>query len=127
MSLAEKARDGKLQPEEYLGGTFTISNLGMFGVKQFTAIINPPQVKHAPFTSGKELQLYLIRCRVVTVLLVVVCSADILYQFVLFVTCSRASWQWGVWRRESWLPKKMQSKYLIHRQGWEQVGEEDAE
>lgn len=41
--LAGKARDGKLSPEEYQGGTFTISNLGMFGVKSFTSIINPPQ------------------------------------------------------------------------------------
>lgn len=41
--LAGKAREGKLQPEEYQGGTFTISNLGMFGVDNFTAIINPPQ------------------------------------------------------------------------------------
>ncbi|KAJ3075376.1 hypothetical protein HDU98_008330 [Podochytrium sp. JEL0797] len=40
--LAGKARDGKLQPHEYQGGSFTISNLGMFGVKSFTAIINPP-------------------------------------------------------------------------------------
>ena len=42
-ALAAKARDGKLSPEEYQGGTFTISNLGMFGVKTFTSIINPPQ------------------------------------------------------------------------------------
>ncbi|TIB77064.1 pyruvate dehydrogenase [Wallemia mellicola] len=42
-ALAVKARDGKLKPEEYQGGTFTISNLGMFGVDSFTAIINPPQ------------------------------------------------------------------------------------
>lgn len=42
-TLAAKARDGKLQPEEYQGGTFTISNLGMFGVKSFNSIINPPQ------------------------------------------------------------------------------------
>ena len=41
--LAERAREGKLQPHEFQGGTFTISNLGMFGVRQFTAIINPPQ------------------------------------------------------------------------------------
>ena len=41
--LAERARGGKLQPHEFQGGTFTISNLGMFGIKQFTAIINPPQ------------------------------------------------------------------------------------
>jgi pyruvate dehydrogenase E2 component (dihydrolipoamide acetyltransferase) len=41
--MAEKARSGKLKPEEYQGGSFTISNLGMFGVEQFHAIINPPQ------------------------------------------------------------------------------------
>jgi pyruvate dehydrogenase E2 component (dihydrolipoamide acetyltransferase) len=41
--LAGRARDGKLKPEEYQGGGFSISNLGMFGVKDFAAIINPPQ------------------------------------------------------------------------------------
>ncbi|KAA1468160.1 pyruvate dehydrogenase [Dentipellis sp. KUC8613] len=42
-ALAKKARDGKLQPQEYQGGTFTISNLGMYDINHFTAIINPPQ------------------------------------------------------------------------------------
>lgn len=42
-SLAEAARDGQLRPDQYQGGTFTISNLGMFGVEEFSAIINPPQ------------------------------------------------------------------------------------
>lgn len=41
--LAKKAKEGKLQPEEYKGGSFCISNLGMFGVTEFQAIINPPQ------------------------------------------------------------------------------------
>lgn len=41
--LATRARDGKLQPHEYQGGTASISNLGMFGIKQFDAVINPPQ------------------------------------------------------------------------------------
>ena len=41
--LAARARDKKLQPEEYTGATFSISNLGMFGIKEFTAIINPPE------------------------------------------------------------------------------------
>ena len=41
--LADRARDGKLWPEDLASGTFTISNLGMFGVDSFTAIINPPQ------------------------------------------------------------------------------------
>ena len=41
-SLAQKAKDKKLQPEEWEGNTFTISNLGMFGIDEFTAIVNPP-------------------------------------------------------------------------------------
>jgi pyruvate dehydrogenase E2 component (dihydrolipoamide acetyltransferase) len=41
--LAVRAKDGKLSNEDYAGGTFTISNLGMFGIEEFTAIINPPQ------------------------------------------------------------------------------------
>nr|XP_005890960.1 PREDICTED: pyruvate dehydrogenase protein X component, mitochondrial isoform X2 [Bos mutus] len=42
-ALSKKARDGKLLPEEYQGGSFSISNLGMFGIDEFTAVINPPQ------------------------------------------------------------------------------------
>lgn len=42
-SLATKAKEGKLKPDEFTGGSFTISNLGMYGVDQFAAIINPPQ------------------------------------------------------------------------------------
>jgi pyruvate dehydrogenase E2 component (dihydrolipoamide acetyltransferase) len=41
--LGAKAKAGKLQPEEYTGGTFTVSNLGMVGVERFAAILNPPQ------------------------------------------------------------------------------------
>ena len=42
-ALAEKARAGKLQPDEYQGGTASLSNMGMYGIKQFDAVINPPQ------------------------------------------------------------------------------------
>ncbi len=42
-ALAQRAKDGKLQPQEYQGGTASISNMGMFGIKQFDAVINPPQ------------------------------------------------------------------------------------
>ena len=42
-SLAGRARENKLKPEEFQGGCFTISNLGMFGVSSFSAVINPPQ------------------------------------------------------------------------------------
>jgi pyruvate dehydrogenase E2 component (dihydrolipoamide acetyltransferase) len=41
--LAGRAHEGKLAPDEYQGGTFSISNLGMFGIKEFSAVINPPQ------------------------------------------------------------------------------------
>jgi pyruvate dehydrogenase E2 component (dihydrolipoamide acetyltransferase) len=41
--LAARAREGKLKPQEYQGGTFSISNLGMYGVREFAAVINPPQ------------------------------------------------------------------------------------
>jgi pyruvate dehydrogenase E2 component (dihydrolipoamide acetyltransferase) len=42
-ALIEKARSGKLTPADYSGGTFTVSNLGMFGIEHFTAVINPPE------------------------------------------------------------------------------------
>ena len=41
--LAEKVREGKITPPEVAGGTFTVSNLGMYGIDEFTAVINPPQ------------------------------------------------------------------------------------
>ena len=41
--LAERAKQRKLKPQEFQGGTFTISNLGMMGITNFSAIINPPQ------------------------------------------------------------------------------------
>ncbi|HEY9567743.1 MAG TPA: 2-oxo acid dehydrogenase subunit E2, partial [Thalassobaculum sp.] len=41
--LAKRARERKLKPEEFQGGTFSISNLGMYGIKDFAAVINPPQ------------------------------------------------------------------------------------
>ena len=52
--LAEKAREGKLQPHEYQGGTASISNLGMFGIKQFDAVINPPQAMIMAIGAGEK-------------------------------------------------------------------------
>jgi pyruvate dehydrogenase E2 component (dihydrolipoamide acetyltransferase) len=52
--LAKRARDGKLKPEEFQGGTFTVSNLGMFGIKSFGAIINPPQSCILAVGAGEE-------------------------------------------------------------------------
>lgn len=53
-SLAERAREGKLQPEEYQGGTASISNLGMYGIKQFDAVINPPQAMILAIGAGEK-------------------------------------------------------------------------
>jgi pyruvate dehydrogenase E2 component (dihydrolipoamide acetyltransferase) len=61
--LAKKAVDGKLQPAEFQGGSFTISNLGMYGIEQFNAIINPPQaailavagIKDEPVVRGGQI------------------------------------------------------------------------
>ncbi len=52
--LAGRARDGKLMPEDYQGGTFTISNLGMFGVDEFVAVINPPQAAILAVAAGSQ-------------------------------------------------------------------------
>ena len=52
--LASRAREGKLQPEEYTGGGFTISNLGMFGIKEFAAVINPPQSAILAIGAGEQ-------------------------------------------------------------------------
>ncbi|MCL5271366.1 MAG: pyruvate dehydrogenase complex dihydrolipoamide acetyltransferase [bacterium] len=63
--LAERARRKRLRPEEFTGGTFTVSNLGMLGVKHFTAVINPPEagilaigaVREVPVVEGGEVRV----------------------------------------------------------------------
>ena len=65
-ALAKRARERKLKPEEYTGSTFSVSNLGMFGIDQFTAIINPPEagilaigaVEQKPVLVGDELEVH---------------------------------------------------------------------
>ena len=52
--LANKAKSGKLLPEEYIGGSFSISNLGMYGIKEFSAVINPPQGAILAVGSGEK-------------------------------------------------------------------------
>ena len=52
--LAGRAKEGKLQPHEYQGGTASLSNMGMFGIKQFTAVINPPQAMIMAVGSGEK-------------------------------------------------------------------------
>jgi pyruvate dehydrogenase E2 component (dihydrolipoamide acetyltransferase) len=63
--LAGRAREGKLKPEEYAGGTASLSNMGMYGIKQFEAVINPPQAmimaigagEKRPYVVGDELKI----------------------------------------------------------------------
>jgi pyruvate dehydrogenase E2 component (dihydrolipoamide acetyltransferase) len=52
--LAERAREGKLEPNEYQGGTASISNMGMYGIKQFDAVINPPQAVIMAIGAGEK-------------------------------------------------------------------------
>ena len=53
-ALAERARNKKLKPQEYEGGSFAISNLGMFGIKNFTAVINPPHAGILAIGAGEQ-------------------------------------------------------------------------
>ena len=63
--LAKRAKDGKLKPEEFQGGGFSISNLGMYGIKDFLAVINPPQAcilavgagERRPVVKGDEIKI----------------------------------------------------------------------
>jgi pyruvate dehydrogenase E2 component (dihydrolipoamide acetyltransferase) len=52
--LAGRAKEGKLQPHEYVGGTASLSNMGMFGIKQFEAVINPPQAMIMAIGAGEK-------------------------------------------------------------------------
>jgi pyruvate dehydrogenase E2 component (dihydrolipoamide acetyltransferase) len=52
--LAVRARERKLKPHEYQGGTSSVSNLGMYGIKDFTAVINPPQSTILAVGAGEE-------------------------------------------------------------------------
>ena len=57
--IANKAKNGKLLPEEYVGGSFSISNLGMYGIKEFSAVINTPQGEILAVGSGEKRQIVL--------------------------------------------------------------------
>jgi pyruvate dehydrogenase E2 component (dihydrolipoamide acetyltransferase) len=53
-SLVQKAKEGRLKPEEFQGGSFSVSNLGMYGIKHFDAIINPPQACILAVGAGEQ-------------------------------------------------------------------------
>ena len=74
--LAHQARDGSLPPEAYQGGTFTISNLGMFGIREFAAVINPPQGAILAVGAGEQRPVVKEGALAVATVMSVTLSAD---------------------------------------------------
>ena len=74
--LALRAREGKLAPEEFAGGGFTISNLGMFGVREFAAVINPPQSAILAVGAGEQRAVVKDGALAVATVMSVTLSAD---------------------------------------------------
>ena len=78
--LAGRAKQGKLKPEEYTGGGFSLSNLGMFGIKNFAAIINPPQ--GCILSVGAGVQQPVVRDGAVTVATLMGCTLSVDHRVV---------------------------------------------
>ena len=74
--LATRARDGTLSPEEFAGGSFTISNLGMFGIREFAAVINPPQGAILAVGAGEQRPVVRDGALAVATVMTVTLSAD---------------------------------------------------
>lgn len=79
-ALAERARDGKLKPEEFQGGTFSLSNLGMYGISQFSAIINPPQGCILAVGAGEERPV--VRNGLLTTAMMMTCTLSVDHRVV---------------------------------------------
>ena len=78
--LAGRARTGKLKPEEFQGGGFSISNMGMFGVSEFSAIINPPQAAILAVAAGRKRPV--VKDDAVTVATVMTCTLSVDHRVV---------------------------------------------
>ena len=78
--LAGRARAGKLKPEEFQGGGFSISNMGMFGVSEFSAIINPPQAAILAVAAGRKRPV--VKGDEVTVATVMTCTLSVDHRVV---------------------------------------------
>jgi len=76
IELAALAREGKLTPDQYRGGTATISNMGMYGIKQFDAVINPPQGMILAVGAGEERAVVIDRKLSVATILSATASFD---------------------------------------------------
>jgi len=74
--LAARARDGALAPNEYTGGSFTISNLGMYGVREFAAVINPPHGAILAVGAGEQRPIVIDGNLAVATVMSVTLSAD---------------------------------------------------
>ena len=74
--MAIKAKNGDLLPEEYQGGNLTVSNLGMFGVKNFTAILNPPQSMIIAIGKAEQKPIVLNNKIVISDIMTVTLSCD---------------------------------------------------
>ncbi len=74
--LAERARQGKLRAADYSGGSFTISNLGMYGVREFAAVINPPQAAILAVGAGEQRPVVVDGALAVATVMTVTLSAD---------------------------------------------------
>lgn len=79
-SLVERAREGRLKPAEFQGGGFSISNLGMFGVREFAAILNPPQACILAVGAGE--QRAVVRDGVLAVATVMTCTLSVDHRVV---------------------------------------------
>lgn len=78
--LAARAKEGKLKPQEFQGGTFTLSNMGMYGVKDFSAIINPPQACILAVGMGEERPV--VRAGLLTSATVMTCTLSVDHRVV---------------------------------------------
>jgi pyruvate dehydrogenase E2 component (dihydrolipoyllysine-residue acetyltransferase) len=81
-ALADRVRDGSISPAELAGGTFTVSNLGMYGIDSFSAVINPPQAAILAVGSLKQRAVVLENGEVVarpTLVLTLACDHRVLY------------------------------------------------
>ena len=74
--LAERARNGQLRAADYSGGSFTISNLGMFGIREFAAVINPPQAAILAVGAGEQRPVVVDGALAVATVMTVTLSAD---------------------------------------------------
>ena len=79
-ALAARARENKLKPEEFQGGTFSLSNLGMYGVREFSAIINPPQGCILAVGAGEERPV--VRGGLLTTAMMMTCTLSVDHRVV---------------------------------------------